>query len=57
MNFIFKGWISSKNLNDLDVWPSFWLWLFLPEMAEPKMEAKRQDHPNFSMKSKNLYKD
>ena len=27
------------------------------EIAEAKMEAKHQDHPNFSMESKNSYKN
>ena len=30
---------------------------FYAKIAKAKMEAKHQDHPNFSMKSKNIYKN
>ena len=33
-NFYIYFWISLKNLDDLDVWPPFWHWLFWHKMQK-----------------------
>ena len=33
-NFYIYFWISLKNLDDLDVWPPFWPWLFWHKMQK-----------------------